>query len=102
MNPCEVHLSHRPSPHQTARHHVWPTGLGGPVAGPTVVVCPTGHANIHRYIVALTKAGGDLSKIDDRRWHPEERRLGLEGYTQWVAAGKPGRPETIERGGAAE
>lgn len=46
--PCLLHERHIPNPHLNHFHHVWPLGDGGPdIDENIVVVCPTGHANIH-------------------------------------------------------
>lgn len=96
---CTVHHTHSPHPLRTVWHHVQPLAMGGPdVPDNKVEVCDTGHYNVHRLL-------GDL--IREGKMRPEgsarERVLANEGFTQWVAAGKPGTPvfelhpeETVE------
>jgi hypothetical protein len=84
---CTVHAGHRPPVLETELHHVMPRGMGGPdVAGNRVPVCGTGHANIHcalRDIIRGRKPRGTRAEVS----------LARRGYEEWVAAGKPGRPE---------
>lgn len=48
VQPCMVHKRHSPETHINHRHHVWPLGEGGPnIEDNIIVVCPTGHVNIH-------------------------------------------------------
>jgi hypothetical protein len=84
---CQVHGDHRPIPLELHRHHVWPQAMGGPdVEANKVTVCPTGHANIH---VAMRHLIDELPPPGSRA----EVRLARTGFEQWLAAGKPGRPE---------
>jgi hypothetical protein len=53
-----------------------------------VVVCDSGHANIHRLLDKLLR-GETLSRHDG---HPDERRYAQQGYDAWIAEGKPGAP----------
>ena len=58
--PCLVHKTHAPTPKVNCVHHVWPKGKGGPnIAANRVVVCPTGHYNIHSLLAEYEKASGD-------------------------------------------
>lgn len=79
--PCEVHRTHSPHSHINQRHHVWPLGEGGPnVAANIVVVCPTGHANIHDLLARMV-AGGGLVPYSVQRWYGRrERELARLGY----------------------
>lgn len=59
---CYLHSVHVPRPAELHYHHVYPLwmqkklGLDGP--GETVLVCPTGHNNIHNLIDRLLE--GDI------------------------------------------
>lgn len=78
---CVVHASHCPSVHEPDHHHIWPQGEGGPdVAQNLVVVCPTGHRNIHELIREYEAAGGVPTWEVLRRWNPAERALALRGW----------------------
>lgn len=79
--PCTIHGDHRPNSHLNHRHHVWPLGDGGPDS-PTnvVVVCPTGHENIHLLIRLLKKYNGILSRFMLRGFSKEEIKLAYLGY----------------------
>jgi hypothetical protein len=84
---CEVHGSHRPEPITLHHHHIQPLGMGGPdVAANRVLICPTGHYNVHAVMAALV-----FNKPLPRASRTE-RQLALAGYRSWVAAGKPGNP----------
>lgn len=85
--PCQVHKTHAPAPLVIHVHHILPLAMLGPdTAANRIRVCPTGHANIHHMIHLLIKG----EPLVGSRF---ERRVAREGYEQWVAAGKPGRPE---------
>lgn len=84
---CQVHGYHWPPAPYTVTHHVWPKGMGGPdINSNKVVVCPTGHLNIHRCLDDL------LHGLPMRRGTRKERAYAQQGYDSWVAAGKPGKP----------
>src|SRR3954463_14860859 len=86
---CEVHGSHRPNPLRLVVHHIQPLGMGGPdVASNKVVVCDTGHYNIHRLMGYLLKGQALPKGLGTRK----ERVLANQGYRLWITAGKPGRP----------
>lgn len=83
---CQVHGWHRPPVLETERHHVWPLGMGGPdVESNIVLVCGTGHANIHRVLRAL--AYGKTPPKATR----QERYYAVRGFLMWQEAGRPGR-----------
>ena len=95
---CEVHTYHRPQPMRTIVHHVQPLAMGGTdLAENKVHVCDTGHYNIHRLLADLIQHG-KMRQGGTR----EERRLARVGYSQWVAAGQPGRPVFQAHFGVAE
>lgn len=51
---CVLHRYHRPEVVSFDVHHVIPTYMGGPdVLSNRIVVCPTGHRNLHVLIGAL-------------------------------------------------
>jgi hypothetical protein len=84
---CQVHGYHQPRPLALEVHHIWPLGMLGPnIASNKVVVCPTGHTNIHKILHLLCQG---LPVIAGGR---RERAVAQSGYDQWLAAGKPGRP----------
>lgn len=56
-NHCVVHGYHWPKPLRTVKHHIVPEYLGGPdTKDNLVLVCDTGHYNIHR-LLDLLRAG---------------------------------------------
>jgi hypothetical protein len=79
---CQVHRAHLPRSHVNHRHHVWPLGHGGPdVPANIVVVCPSGHSNIHELLGLLLKDGGKVPYAVERCYTRRERdvaRLGFE------------------------
>jgi hypothetical protein len=76
--PCEAHGSHRPTAQYTELHHVvpqawqltWapvPPAASGHLWDPrTVALCPTGHRNVHFWLVRLMHAL-PASVLDARR-----------------------------------
>lgn len=82
---CQVHKSHTPRSHINEKHHIWPQGRGGPtVAENLVVVCATGHNNIHTAMDALYKHKGDVPAGFWRTFTAEERRLAELGYQRSI------------------
>jgi hypothetical protein len=82
---CHVHGSHRPEAITLHVHHVQPISMGGPsVPDNKVVVCPTGHFNVHAVLAALVF---DQPQPKATR---NEVELARRGYEAWIAAGKPG------------
>ena len=45
---CQLHISHSPEPLNSATHHILPLSWGGAdIVANKLVVCPTGHENLH-------------------------------------------------------
>lgn len=66
-NHCVVHGYHWPRPARTVKHHIIPESVGGPTnPGNLLMVCDTGHYNIHEYIDAVLKGKDTLPKIHKR------------------------------------
>ncbi len=81
--PCRVHTKHVPNPHSVDRHHVWPTADGGPdIPENIVVVCPTGHRNIHDLLNLFKLFRGKPPYIELRKFAFEERTLAELGYSR--------------------
>lgn len=79
--PCTYHRQHLPEPRVNHRHHVWPLGDGGPdTAENKVVICPSGHYNIHHLIDEYRLHGGVLSYSVTRRYSRAERVLAKLGW----------------------
>lgn len=84
---CRVHGSHRPEVITLHVHHVLPLSMGGPnLAENKVVVCPTGHFNVHAVLASLV-FGKPLPRATRK-----ETELAHRGYQAWVDAGRPGNP----------
>lgn len=84
---CDVHGYHYPKPLRVVVHHVQPLAMGGlDVDTNKVNVCDTGHYNIHRCLDDL------LHGVAMQAGTRKERDLAQQGYDEWVAAGKPGKP----------
>lgn len=95
-NSCVAHKVHYPRSVAQELHHVvpqawqvfwkpstWTTkGLWHPE---TVALCPTGHRNVHHYIVAKMKAiaGQEHIKVP----HSKEAEIAQEALSIWIAAG---------------
>jgi len=80
--PCLVHgKRHIPNPHLNHRHHVWPLGEGGPdIEANIVVVCPTGHLNIHALLNLFKLHSGEPPYTELRQFAMGERELAALGY----------------------
>ncbi len=62
---CVLHRYHSPVPASFDEHHAIPVSMGGPdVPSNLVVVCPTGHRNVHVCIAKLIR-GGDVSDFGE-------------------------------------
>jgi hypothetical protein len=83
--PCEVHGEHRPKSHVNHYHHVWPLGEGGPdIPANKVVICPTGHYNVHEMLSKAIKAGRWLNASERYGYHRGEQDLARLGYWRVV------------------
>lgn len=79
--PCQVHNKHIPASHINERHHVWPKGEGGPdIPDNLVVVCATGHNNIHALIKLYKACRGAVPYSELRGYTTGERRYAKLGY----------------------
>lgn len=79
--PCQLHTKHMPESHQNHRHHIWPLGKGGPdTEDNIVVVCATGHYNIHDLLAQYLMHGGTLPYSVIRRYSYKEREFAELGY----------------------
>lgn len=79
--PCQIHTQHKPRSHVNHVHHIWPLGEGGPnIADNKIVVCPTGHYNIHTLIDLLLKKNGNVSWADLAPYTLNERSYAKLGY----------------------
>jgi len=79
--PCQVHTKHIPATHLNERHHIWPLGHGGPsVKENLVVVCATGHNNIHMLLAQLLVHAGTVPYSVLKQYSLEERRLAKLGW----------------------
>lgn len=78
---CMLHKKHMPEPHVNHRHHVWPKGDGGPdIEDNIVVVCATGHYNVHDLLDHFKMHGGEPPYAVMRRYAYEERAYAKLGY----------------------
>lgn len=83
--PCQLHNTHTPASHLNHRHHVWPLGEGGPAtAANQVVVCPTGHYNIHALLDEYRTRNGSVSYTIIRCYARQERVLAALGWDRMV------------------
>lgn len=79
--PCQVHSKHIPASHINERHHIWPLGKGGPnVADNQIVVCATGHSNIHDLLTHFLTSAGRVPYSVLKQYSLEERRLAKLGW----------------------
>jgi HNH endonuclease len=81
---CELHEYHSPEVTSFDVHHVIPQAAGGPDTEENkVVICPTGHRNVHNLIRLLAKIGPD--DIDQTDWG---RKTWDMGYAGWQGSKK--------------
>lgn len=79
--PCEVHTNHIPATHLNEQHHVWPLGAQGPdIPANKVIVCATGHNNIHELLKVFIAMRGKVPYSELRRYSYKERELAKLGY----------------------
>lgn len=79
--PCQVHQKHMPASHINHRHHVYPQGEGGPnIEDNIIVVCATGHYNIHDLLSHYKMLMGKVPYSILRRYSLKEREYAELGY----------------------
>ncbi len=79
--PCQIHGVHNPASHINHVHHIWPLGDDGPdVAANRIVVCATGHENIHNLLRLLRKQKGVLDPLQRKGYARTEINLALLGW----------------------
>ncbi len=85
-HPCQVHSGlHVPASHLNHKHHVWPLSLGGPDSRTNqVIVCPTGHYNIHALLDEYVTLRGEVPWSVIRRYAFGERKYAKLGYECYV------------------
>lgn len=72
-----------PESHINHRHHIWPKGDGGPdIEDNIVVVCATGHYNIHDLLQHYKMLMGKVPYNILRRYSMEERKYAELGYNR--------------------
>lgn len=83
QEPCQVHHAHRPRSHLNHHHHVWPLSLGGPdIWANKIVVCPTGHYNIHTLLDLYVRNHGEVPWELARPYSHQERYFARLGYSR--------------------
>lgn len=80
--PCEVHDErHRPPSLVNQIHHIWPLGAGGPdTPDNRVVICATGHCNVHNLIREFFVYQGAVPHSVLKLYHHQERDLARLGF----------------------
>lgn len=82
---CVLHRDHVPATHINEIHHVWPKGDGGPdIPENRIVVCATGHNNIHKLINEFKSYEGRVPYTVLRTYSFEERRYAKLGWARGV------------------
>jgi len=72
---CAVHKYHYPKPMRTVKHHIHPQEYGGKtVPENLVLVCDTGHYNIHTALDAM------LAGVNGPKVSRSERKIAQQGY----------------------
>lgn len=81
VQPCLLHRKHMPESHVNHRHHIWPLGEGGPnTEDNIIVVCATGHYNIHDLLAHYKMHRGVLPYSVTKRYSFEERKYAKLGW----------------------
>ena len=85
---CQLHGYHSPKPLVIVKHHVVPLSCGGPdLASNWLMVCDTGHRNLHTLMGpifnGLPMPTGGTGK---------ERATARLALQRWIELGKPGDP----------
>jgi hypothetical protein len=86
MASCVAHQFHSPRPQGFEEHHVFPKGWGGPENGKTVVLCSTGHSNVHYLLEEYQDAGQTPSWEVRRSFGPGERAIAAQGWDAYRKA----------------
>lgn len=80
-SPCMLHRRHMPESHVNEIHHIWPLGEGGPdEAANRVVVCPTGHYNVHRLLREWLLLNREPPYAYARSFSFQEREYAARGF----------------------
>lgn len=87
---CACRTTHAPHPLELERHHIWPSGMGGPDTEDNVVfVCPTTHTNTHELLRLFMRDGPltwtDVGEIYDVPVSRYAFDLAHEGYRRFMA-----------------
>lgn len=87
---CRCVQRHVPAPRELHRHHVWPTGEGGPnIAANLLYLCPTSHASAHRLWREYAQLGGEPVWEIRKIYSPYVRKIVAQGWNQARAAASP-------------
>jgi len=80
---CEIHAYHSPHVESTDRHHVLPLRWGrAPDPRNEVVLCPTGHRNVHELLRLYAAFGGPPPWEWERGFSPAERALARRAWEE--------------------
>lgn len=82
---CAAHKTHSPRPQEYAVHHVLPKGWGGAEDGATVILCPTGHVNVHELLDEYRTLGQTPPWTTRRQYGPGERAVAAAGWDLYRA-----------------
>lgn len=88
---CVCMAEHRPAPLELERHHIWPTGMGGPDVDSNIAwVCPTTHTNCHEMLRAMVRDQTIVaySTFAEVYIPPVSRyayNLAVDGFRRWQA-----------------
>jgi hypothetical protein len=83
---CQVHNTHSPRSHVNEKHHIRPLGRGGANTPENrIVVCATGHNNIHQLLDAMLAWATHhpeekFPPVVLNRYSFRERELAREGF----------------------
>lgn len=95
---CECVANHNPNPMELHRHHIWPTGMGGPdIEWNLVWLCPTSHVNVHELLRAWVEADGVPDWNIRKRFGSYIRGLAQEGFERWKNYGSPSDLTAMEQ-----
>lgn len=73
---CVLHAYHSPEVTSYDVHHAIPVSMGGPdIASNRVVVCPTGHRNVHVCIQSMIRGKAKRSTWGKMTWDLASRAI---------------------------
>lgn len=88
MSACQVHRHYSHTPLDV--HHIMPQAEGGPTrADNLIVLCATGHREVHEYLRLLQIWKSEVPWAKRRLYGPKVRKCALLGYERLLEGWPP-------------